>query len=251
MPKEKLSIPYPDQLKMKSEVARIVQVGVKPHQSFLSYIVHLYKNIGWKYLFTNQRDGALITFSVMVLLIGLFSSMAETAQTEADIFPILFVASPLLYMALSFYDFLHKRHHATFEVEMVTKYNLYQVAAFKMLLFSVLSILVNTMSILIVSFIYEEIHFFKAFLVSTTALFLFSIIFLAIIMKKQTGVRATMTIIGWGAVNILLDLLPNQLYSYFLLQLPIFVYGLVLGFSVVIYFRFLNKLVRRKPAEGV
>lgn len=247
MPKEKLSIPYPDQSKMEWEVEQIVRAGGKPRQSFPSYIVELYKNIGWKYLFTNQRDGALITFSAMLLLICFFIS----AQTETTLYPLLFFASPLLYIVLSFYDFVHKRQHATFEVEMAAKYNLYQVGAFKMLLFSVLSILVNTLSILIVSFIYEEIHFFKAFLVSTTALFLFSIIFLAIIMKKQTGVRATMTIIGWGAVNILLDLLPNQLYSHFLLQLPIFVYGLVLGFSVVIYFRFLNKLVRRKPAEGV
>lgn len=247
MPKDKFFIPYPDQSKIELEVEQIVRAGVKPRQSFPSYIVQLYKNIVWKYLFTNQRDGALITFSAMALLICFFIS----AQTETTLYPFLFFASPLLYIVLLFYDFLHKRQHATFEVEMVAKYNLYQVVAFKMLLFSVLSILVNTMSIFIVSFIYEEIHFFKAFLVSTTALFLFSIIFLAIIMKKQTGVRATITIIGWGAVNILLDLLPNQLYSRFLLQLPIFMYGLVLCFSVVIYFRFLNKLVRRKPAEGV
>lgn len=251
MSKEKFSIPYPNRETMEEEIERIVQAGVKPPPSFHSYFIHLYRNIGWKYLFTNQRDGALITFSAMAILIFLFSSNAETAHTEAELYPFLFVASPLLYIALSFYDFLHKRHHATFEVEMVAKYNLYQVAAFKMLLFSVLSIFVNMMSILFISVIYEDIHFFKAFFVSTTALFLFSIIFLAIITKKQTGARASMIILGWGTANILLNLLPNQLYSHFLLQLPIFVYGVVLTFSLIIYFRFLSKLVRMKPAEGV
>ncbi|KRG16887.1 hypothetical protein ACA29_01990 [Lederbergia galactosidilytica] len=261
MSKEKFSIPYPDQSKIDLEVDQIVRAGgVKPHQSYYTYFVHLYKGIGWKYLFTNRRDGILITFSAMFLLIYLFNSMAEAAQTEANseaaqteanFYPILFIASPLLYISLSFYDFLHKRHHATYEVEMVTKYNFYQVAAFKMLLFSILAIFVNMVSILFVSVIYEYVHFFKAFLVSTTALFLFSILFLAIIMKKQTGVRASMIILGWSGTNILLNLLPNQAYSHFLLQLPIFVYGLVLTFSLILYFRFLNKLVQIKPAEGV
>lgn len=251
MSKEKFSIPYPDQSKIDLEVDQIVRAGVKPHQSYYTYFVHLYKGIGWKYLFTNRRDGILITFSALFLLIYLFNSMAEAAQTEANFYPILFIASPLLYISLSFYDFLHKRHHATYEVEMVTKYNFYQVAAFKMLLFSILAIFVNMVSILFVSVIYEYVHFFKAFLVSTTALFLFSILFLAIIMKKQTGVRASMIILGWSGTNILLNLLPNQAYSHFLLQLPIFVYGLVLTFSLILYFRFLNKLVQIKPAEGV
>lgn len=251
MIKEKFSVPLPDEETIHSEINKIVIAGIKPKQSLLSCFMDLYKVIGWKYLFTNQRDGLFITFSVMTVLIYLFSNLTETAQTSADVYPFLFAASPLLYISLSFYDFLYKRHYATFEMEMVSKYNLYQITGFKMLIFSMLSIFVNTMAITFLAIKYEAIHLLTAFFVSTTALFLFSIIFLAALIKKQTGWRAAVVILGWIGSNIVLTLLPNHLYSNILLKLPIFVYSVVLLVSIFLYLQYLNRLMRMKPAEGV
>ncbi|PWA09758.1 hypothetical protein DCC39_12400 [Pueribacillus theae] len=252
MDKEKFRIPMPDEQTIQSEIERIVAVGVKPRQSFLSYLVMMYRGIGVKYLFTNQRDGILITFSIMAILVFLFSQISEKAWVqETEVYSFLFLVSPLLYISLSVYDFLHKRHNQTFEVEMVSTYNLYQVAAFRMLVFSIISILVNTISIISLIMMYENLHFIRAFMVSTTALFLFSIIFLAALMKRQSGIVTILVIAGWIGTNRALSIPRNQIYAEFLLHLPVFVYGVVLIVSILVYLNYLSKLMRFKPTEGV
>ncbi len=251
MNKEKLEIPFPDEQKIQTEIKRIVKVSLKPRQSFLAYVIQLYKTIGLKYLFINRREGLLLCFSILVMMIYLSSAVTKTAQDETAVYLFLFLVSPLIFTSLSLYDYFYKRHYETIEVEMTTKLNLYQVTAFKMLIFSVISIFLNMFCITILSIVYEEIHFIKAILISTTALFLFSIIFLAALMKKQTGWQVIFVIFGWVGFNITFIILQNHLYMNMLMTLPVFVYAAILIVSIIVYLQYLSKLVRMTPTKGV
>ena len=101
---------------------------------------------------------------------------------------------------------------------MACKYNVYQVVAFRMLAFSVVSILVNTVAIAIVATVYEDIQFTRAFTISITALFTFSIIFLYRLDETafETVVAVTMAV-GWMFGNLLLSYVDNEFYFNFLL----------------------------------
>ncbi|MCJ8008729.1 hypothetical protein ACFFF5_08945 [Lederbergia wuyishanensis] len=252
MNKEKFHIPLPDDQIIQKEIKTIVRAGVKRKESFPSFLLNLYKEIGFRYLFTNPRDGVLITLSVLAVLVFLFLTITEPSNVnETDVYAFVFLISPLLFMALSLYDLFHKKHSATFELEMVTKYNLYQVAAFRMFNFSVISIIVNTVSIVSLVSMFDTLQFFRAFMISTTALFLFSIIFLIVFMKRGSGLTALQVGAGWIGLNIVLSLLNNKAYIHFLMTIPIFIYGIVLVGSTILYLLYLSKLVQTKPAEGV
>ncbi|MBY0122900.1 hypothetical protein [Bacillus sp. S/N-304-OC-R1] len=252
MNKEKFQIPTPDDEIIQKEIRTIISAGVKRKESFPSFLLNLYKEIGFRYLFTNPRDGILISFSVMAVLIFLFITSAYPSNiNENDVYGFVFLFSPLLYMVLSLYDLFHKKHSETFEVEMVSKYNLYQVSAFRMFNFSVISIIVNIISIISLVSLFNNLHFFRIFMISTTALFLFSVMFLMIFMKGHSGFHAFQVGIGWIGINVFLRLLNNKVYIQFLMTVPIFVYGIVLAGSIILYLFYLSRLVQMKPAKGV
>ncbi|MBS4220115.1 hypothetical protein KHA96_17520 [Bacillus sp. FJAT-49711] len=252
MNKDKFQIPMPDDEIIQKEINTIVKAGIKRKETFPTFLWNLYKDIGFRYLFTNPRDGILITLSVIAVLIFLFMTITEPSNVnEKDIYGFVFLISPLLFMALSLYDLFHKKHSETFEVEMVSKYNLYQVAAFRMFNFSVIAIIVNTISVISLVSFYDTLQFFRTFMISTTALFLFSVIFLMVFMRGRSGFTALQVGTVWMGLNLILSLLNNKAYIYFLMTIPIFVYGIVLAGSVILYLLYLSKLVRMKPAEGV
>ena len=134
---------------------------------------------------------------------------------------------------------------------MACKYNVYQVVAFRMLAFSIVSILVNAMAIAIVVTVYEDVQFLRAFTISITALFTFSIIFLYALMKKRSTVVVAMTVVGWMVGNLILRYVDYQMYSHVLANLPLFVYAIILASSIYIYLKSLNKLIHFKQTEGV
>lgn len=252
MNKEKFHIPMPDEKTIQVEIGKIVTAGLKPHRTLPSFLVEMYKTVGLKHLFVNKRDGIIITLTVMASLIFVLCQMAEADRIkEGDIYSVLFLVSPLLYLTLTLYDILYKHLNQTYEMEVVAKYNVYQIAAFRMLVFSIISILVNTVSILTVVGIQDNMSFMRAFMISMTALFIFSFLFLVALMRKRTSVIVFIVISGWIGLNIGFQLVNKQGYIDFLVHLPLLVYGVVLLISIVVYFMYLNKLVKYRLVEGV
>lgn len=247
----KFQVPFPDDETIKREIQQIVKKGIKPKPSFMIYIKQMHKQIGLRYLFVNQWEGGFVTLSVFIVLMLFFNEMVQSIRMESQIYPIIFLISPLLYTVLSIYDFSHKRHHETYEVEMVAKYNVFQLTAYKMIVFSVLTILINSICIGLLAFRMEEIHFIQGILISTTSLFLFSILFLACLMKRPTAITAGIVNSSWVIGHLILIWTFKDGYRMFLQKLPPIVYLIVITLSIVIYICYLQKLVQRKQVEGV
>lgn len=252
MNKEKFHIPLLNNKTVQNEVRTIVASGIQRKESFTSFIKNLYQEIGLRYLFMNHRDGVLISLSSIALVMFLFSLVTESTGVKAEqAYALVFLMSPLLYMALTIYDLLHKKYSATYEVEMVAKYNIYQVAALRMLYFSLLAIVVNAVSIVFLVWMDNRLEFFRAFMISTTALFLFSVIFLMVFVKVRSSFAGLQIGIGWIIVNSVIYYLYDEAYMGFITTAPIIVYAVVLLISIYVYVLYLSRLARVKPVEGV
>ncbi|MEI2666064.1 hypothetical protein [Rossellomorea sp. LJF3] len=251
MTKEKFHIPMPEEKIVEREIHTIIRLGMKPKQSFAAFIWKMQKELGLRYLFANQRDGIIMTFSFMTALMFLMSTMTEGSSAGERIYGAIFLVSPLLFMALSVYDLIGKRQNAVFEVEMTTKYNLYQVSAFRMLHFSILSILVNTFMIACLVWSGHSFEILRALMISTTSLFLFSTVHLMVFTKGGSGLAALKVGVGWGIFNFIPLVVDRMAYMKFLKTAPAIVYGLVMAVSIVCYLYYLSKLVRMRTAEGV
>ncbi|WP_047983745.1 hypothetical protein [Ornithinibacillus californiensis] len=252
MTKEKFHIPMPSDEQIQRELNHIISVGLKPKESFHVYLLRLYKEIGLRNLMPNRWEEFLILLIGFSALLFIPFVVTESRFYEVkDFYAITFLLSPLLFMTLSIYHFTSKIHTATYEVEMVCKYNLYQVAAFRMFVFSIIAILVNVCSVRSVSLLDDDIQFFRAIMISITSLFLFSIIFLFAYLKRQSRLMIAFVIGGWVVANMSLSYVKSDFYEGFLMTIPIPVYLVILALSIGIYFNYLRKLVHFKPVEGV
>lgn len=239
----------PDEQTIQFEIEHILS---KQQETFSRYLYKLYKQIGIKNLLPTRWGEICIILSVMAFLIFLTSTFSDSERMrEQDFYALTFLLAPLLYMSLSVYNFAQKIQLATYEVEMVCKYNLYQIAAFRMLALSVISIFINIVSIFSLVMTYENLSFFRALIISITSLFLFSILFLFACMKKRSVTSANLVISSWILLNFGFKLVNSHLYEGFLMKTPILVYVSVLIISMIIYIKYLNKLMYLKPSEGV
>lgn len=251
MDKEKFHVHMPDEHTIQAEINRIVAVGVEPRKSFYSFLKTMYKQIGFKHLFYDRSEPFGI-FLAAISILSFFSIylIDPIYIRQQDIYSFIFLISPVLYITVSLYTFASKLHHNTYEVEMACKYNVYQIVAFRMLLFSIASIFANTICVYSIVLFYGDISFLRAWMISITALFLFSIIFLYVMMKKRSMFAAYATIGGWMTVNIAFSIIDNSLYYSLLMKMPIFVYAVVIFICITIYLKKLSKLIHLKPTEG-
>lgn len=250
MNKKKFYIEMPEDKKIQSEINQILQRGMKPKESFLAFLKTIYHQVGFKHLFADRLELLFILFTCSALFVLLFSSNGLSLINEQEIYSLIFLVSPTLFIVFALYTYSTKILNHTYDVEMACKFNVYHIIAFRMLTFSVVSILINVMTILMISVKFEDIGFLRAMMISTTALFLFSVFFLYAMMKRQT-MKAVLTIIViWTLINLILRVANNELYTDMLVNVPLFIHAIVLISSVGCYFIYLKKLIHFKHEEG-
>jgi hypothetical protein len=250
MNKEKFHIPMPDERTIQIQIDQIVAAGVKQKESFPSYLKSMAQQVGFKHLFSDRLELFYITCTALIACIMIFLLAAPERLDVQDLYGFIFLLSPILFVSFSAYTYANKVRNSTFEIEMSCKYNVFQVIAFRMLVFSALSIVVNTITIALLVFLYDDIQFIRAFMISITALFVFSILFLFGMMKRRSTVAAATLLVGWIGGNLLLRISNYTVYTNMLVTLPLFVYGLVLIGTLYIYLKYLGKLINFKQAEG-
>ena len=249
MDKEKFTILIPDDHVRREQIEQIVRSGVKQKKSFSAYLKSMLQQVGMRHLFSDRLGLGFILLTTITLLSFLLVGLEPMPIDR--LYAYIFLMSPLLFLTFSIYTYMNKAQNDTYEVEMACKYNVYQVIAFRMLAFSIVSIVLNTIAIAFIAMAYEDIQFIRALMISITSLFIFSIIFLYALMKSCSTIIVATTVVGWTAGNLLLNLAGNKLYSDILFQMPIFVYAIVLASCLYVYLKYVNKLIDFKQPEGV
>ncbi|MBN3553912.1 hypothetical protein JYA63_06535 [Fictibacillus nanhaiensis] len=250
MEKEKFHIEYPTDSERGKQISYIVSVGLTKPKSFLSYLHEMYQQLGFRYLF---RDATEILFTIglalAVMLYGIFS-LKSSIDTQA-LYSFIFTLSPICFFALSSLFLVRALTKDTFSVEMTCKYHVFQLAAFRMLIFSLLTMVMNIVLIIVLSFLFQSIHILDALLLSCSSLSIFSVLYLYAL-RHAKGLYATYVMMtSWLIVNVLPAFLSQNMYSMFLSHVPAYVYGIVLIISIVLYVKTLKKLIAFRGAEGV
>ncbi|WP_273130880.1 hypothetical protein [Bacillus weihaiensis] len=246
MKKTSMKVPFPDEETIQQEIQFIVSKGLDPKPSFWSYLSSLYRQVGFRYLF---RDATEILFTFIlaaIVLIALFMSMTDLVKLEKiNVYTFIFICSPVSFAVLAYFFFIHTKQKPTYEVEMTCKYNLHQIAAFRMLVFAVVSLITN--GVLLSFFILQErFHYLFAFLLSSSALFLFAIVLLfAQLHVKSKAIRNVLFFL-WVGVNLFCSYYSNEVYVFVLNKIPYYVYGIITLSGLIIYIEKVKKLLFTK-----
>lgn len=248
MGKEKFTIPMPDEHIIHAQIEQIVASGVRQKQTFPSYLKSMIQQVSIRQLFADRMELGLVLLAAVALL-SVLLIMPPQAPLQ-DLYAAVFLISPIVFLAFSIYTYVNKIERDTYEVEMACKYNVYQIIAFRMLAFSVVSILVNTIAIVLLVSVYEDIQFIRALMISITSLFVFSILFLYALMRRRSKVILIATVIGWTFGNLLLHYVDNKLYNDLLVNMPLFVYAIVLIGSLYVYMNNVKRLIHFNQTKG-
>ena len=104
MSKEKFQVPLPSEEIMQQQIQKIVKEGVKPKDSFFTFIKSMYKQIGLRHLFSNRAGLVFTLFTVIILLsIYMFSANMVIYKVE-DLYSYIFLFSPILFLIFSIYS---------------------------------------------------------------------------------------------------------------------------------------------------
>lgn len=250
MNKEKQQIPMPDELTIQTQIAQIVAAGVSHKESFADYLKSMVRQVGFKHLFADRLGLAYMFFTALIVNSFIFFLAEPERLAIQDLYGLIFILSPLLFLMFSVFTYVHKMNNETLEIEMSCKYNVYQIIAFKMLVFSAVSILVNTITIAYLVTLYDHMNFIRAFMISITGLFVFSILFLYSMMRRRSIISVATIVVIWMGGNLLFQFMNDALYTNLLVTIPLFVHGIVCIGSIYCYVRYLKRLIRFSQMKG-
>lgn len=252
MSKHRVEIDFPDEIIIESQIQKIVSEGIIPRESFYRYLKNMYRKIGLRHIFHDATEIAFTFFITISILVFLVMGATEgSGLPDGSMYSFIFITSPLLYLAMALVSFVSTRLNGTYDLEMTCKYNIYQLAAFRMLIFSITSIIANTLMICFVTIIYQQMDFLTALMISTTSLFIFSTMFLYGMMIRNISITKHFTVGGWILINILLIIYSREFYNRLLINIPVYVYLIVIIGCIYAYIKNLKKLIFSRDLGGV
>lgn len=239
-------IPYPSEKEIQKQISIIVQKGLPTKKLTIS---SFYKQIGIYNSFPNRHEWLFTSISIVSILLVIWLSLDIQETITPAYFAFLFMLSPFIFISTACFSFYDKKENRTFELEMTTKYTIFQLICLRMLLFSGLSIVVNTSISLWLSYMLH-IEFLRLWLLSLTGLFLFGIGFFMTLRKGQVIRKMIAYTISWVLLNSCLVLFAHTFYMKTLVQLPTIVYGCLVILLLALFVKMFQQTYLRKQ-EGV
>lgn len=242
---------FPDDERIEQEIRSIVAKGIMKPESFMKLLFKMYRQIGIRFIMKDYKE---IFISMLLMATIMFVTTGhgqEIMHEDKSYYGIIMVISPLLYGILSLLPFINSKLNGTSEVEMTCKYNLYQIAAFRMLVFSVLCFFINTVWVLTLALKLSTIHFVQAFLISTTSLMLFSLLFLYVLAVLKTLVGKALVMIGWIGIQVCLLLVDSAVYYQLLVSIPWYLYSAIIVLSAYFYVKKIKEYMLVNKRSGV
>lgn len=244
-----MKVDMPNEREIKAEIDSIIAKGLENRESFHSLLTNMYRQIGIRNLFHDKLEIIFITLLMSSVL--LWTIVNGNMKNVEEIYAYLFTISPLLYLTMSIFNFINSKQNNTYEIEMTCKYNIYQISAFRMLVFSIICILFNSLFVYITVYIYEEISYLKAFIISIASLFLFSTVFLLAMTNIRNMFTKYFVFLGWIVFNFALVIFKVNFYIKLIDSISIYTWFAVTIISIVIYMRNLKKLILFRKRKGM
>ncbi|MEF9992475.1 MAG: hypothetical protein RR835_08635 [Peptostreptococcaceae bacterium] len=239
---DRFEVDMPDDVEIKNQINSIIDIGLKPKVKLIKYIENMLKEVGINnILFNSIEVGTSLVISVIcIILIGI--SIGNQSLNNKDIlYTIIFTFSPLFYILLNLLSFVKIKENNMYEIEMVCKYDIYQLISIKMLMFSFIGILFN--SIVILS-LYNYISLIKGVMISLTSLLLFSLISLYLYLNVKSIILRYLSGISWIVLNLLLFRLSQIKYLHILDIIPNIAYILVIIVAGYMYIQNIKRLIQ-------
>lgn len=242
-----MNIVYPTPEEQSADILKITEKGMLQRQSLFSCLAEMRRSLGMRVIFCNMADVLVISaFAAACILGDLVGNLTHFQETRRYLYTLLFTMSPTLYLLLCLLGFWKDKLSGDFNVKMTCKYTACHLLAFRMLVFSCVSIAVNVAVVCLCCAFGISRNFWQMFLVSASGLFLFSVLFLYSLLWGRGAVVPAGTSVGWILANALATVWFREGYDRFLQVVPLYLHLAVIAVLTCLYAMGLKRLISQK-----
>ena len=177
MKRNKFEVRVPRDEIIREQISTIIEKGLPKRKTFLETLNEIYNKLPlWHVLF--GRGEWLFSLLILTFFLSLtrLSPSNQTIQ-ETEFYSLLFKVAPFGFLALTGFSYLHRRINRTLEIEMTTKFTVYQMLALRMFAYSIIaSFLIITFILFTAQFI--EVNIIYSIPIGLSGLFSFASIML-------------------------------------------------------------------------
>ena len=244
-----MKIEYPTNEQIEKSVGIICNEGMEKRDTIFSFLKNMTLNLGIKNIFYGVYDVMLISLLVTCAVYSLFFfSINNLPNAEEKIYLFSFTFAPFMFALLFFFNFAKERTSDTFIIKMTCKYSFLHLLAYRMFVFSLLSVVANSLYILVL-FSDFKVSVVTIISLSLSALFVYSLLLIAMLIKFSTVKPVIAFSVLWIAADILLYVYLKDFLMGFLKSIPLFVWMIIVAGAAILYFTSLPKLISKRRNE--
>lgn len=237
-----MNIDYPGELQIKQSICEICDKGIKKPDTCFSFIKNMTKNFGFEKIFHGVYCVIFICFLVMAVIYSILSYlMGSMPNADNIVYLSAFLTSPLLFSILFFLSYVKEKSSDIFLIKMTCKYTFFHLMAYRMFIFSLLSVITNSFYIIFLA-VKLNISVISVLSISMSALFVYSAC-LVIFLIRFSSIKAPILLsVLWCLIHLLFFVFQTGYFITILKAVPVIVWGIIAVVSTIIYLKKLPQI---------
>lgn len=239
-----MKIIEPSQYEKDKEIEAILSKGLSKPKSLWGYLSNIYSALGFRYIFLDMAFPIVMSVIAMIGFIVLYP-----LALKQHIYATLFAIAPMFFIFIVLFTEKMEQVNGLFELKMTYKYTIQQIAAFRILCFSLLGTVLCTFISLYLSQLLVVYSFFRAFSLSLCALFLWAYLTLFIMRHFNWKWFHLFVVLPWIMTGFMpIGLLGNN-WEVFLSQIPVAVTMFAAAIACALFLMEIKKLINTHKRE--
>lgn len=232
-----MTIIEPSQDEKDRSIDYILSRGLTRPRTLWQHVCELHRALGLRFLFLNTAQPVIISAALMIGFTALFPLPYEQYK-----FAVLFAAAPIFFIFAVLLTEWAERMNALYELKMTCKYTIRQIAAFRVLCFSWIGMVLCTLAPLFIRFA-DIGSLLKALSLSLCSMFLFSFLAISFIRRSHSRWLHWVPVLLWTAAGPLPVMLFKTQWELFLSRLPVVLTAWIAALALVLFLQEIKKLI--------
>ncbi len=236
-------IEEPSREEKEQAIARILALGLTKPKSIWRHLRDMYRALGFRHLFLHTAYPVLISAALMIGFILMIPLPFDQYRNA-----ILFAAAPVFFIFAVLLTETAERMSGLFDLKMTCKYTVQQIAAFRVLCFSLIGTVLCTLAIPFSGFP-DTRGSLRALASSLCALYLFSFISISFMRHFHRKWLRPVPVLLWLAAGPCPIRIFGREWELFLARMPAAVTVTIAAAALVLFLREIQKLANAQRRE--
>lgn len=222
----------------------ILSKGLVQPKSLWHHLYEMYRNLGFKHLFLNTWYPVILSIVLMVGFLYLCPLSPEKFK-----YTVLFAAAPVFFIfVVLLTEIIEWQDSGLYELKMTCKYTIQQIAAFRVLCFSLMGTMLSTLTVLFSKYS-DATDLFRSLSLSLSALFLCSYLSIWIMRSFTSRWNHFTPLLIWIVMTLCPLWILKERWELFLSQIPLAITLFVALILFALFMMELKKLIKIQTRE--